>query len=59
VLLLCLPSIHRVVLVSSAAETPPPRVFLKKRLQAVENKEREVEKESKERPKRRQAIENV
>jgi hypothetical protein len=34
-------------------------VFLKKRLQAVENKEREVEKENKERPKRRQAIENV
>jgi hypothetical protein len=34
-------------------------VFWEKRLQAVENKEREVEKESKERPKRLQIDENT
>jgi hypothetical protein len=34
-------------------------VFWEKRLQTVENKEREVEKERKESAKRRQAIENV
>src|SRR5690348_4836828 len=54
VLLRCLPSIHRVVRVSSATEVPPPRVFWGKRLQAIENKEREAEKESKKGPKRLQ-----
>jgi hypothetical protein len=33
-------------------------VFWDKRLQGVENKERELEKEGKERPKRRQVAEN-
>jgi len=34
------------------ATTPPPRVFCKKRLQAVENKGRECGKEGKEKTKR-------
>jgi hypothetical protein len=38
-------------------DTPHPRVFLKKRLQTIENKRRECAKERKERPKRLQLLE--